>query len=262
MDASAPVQIKDYFETIEGCRTHILRAGAGQPLLFLHGANGGRWLPFLADLARDFDVIAPEHPGFGTSGTPDWLDNIGDLAHFYLEFIDKLGLDKVVLVGTSLGGWLSCEIATRSAQALDKLVLAAPAGIHVKGVQKGDMFLWNPEQMTRNLFHSVELQERMLDMPVSDDERDMALRNRFTTAKLAWAPRLYNPDLAKWLHRIRIPVLILWGRQDKLIPVAYGDAFQHLIPGSRLTVFDACGHLPHAEKSTEYVAAIREFVKG
>ncbi len=254
--------VKDYFETIEGCKTHILRAGEGQPLLFLHGANGGRWLPFLDDLAKDYDVIAPEHPGFGTSDTPDWLDNTGDLAHFYLEFMHQLGLDNVLLVGTSLGGWISCEIGVRSTQALDRMALSAPAGIHVKGVQKGDMFLWNPEQMVRNLMYSKELQDKMLAMPVSDDERDMALRNRFTTAKLAWSPRLYNPDLAKWLHRIRIPTMILWGRQDKLIPASYGERFNELIPGSVLKTFDECGHLPHAEKSGEFTAAIRDFAKG
>ncbi|MGE3642921.1 MAG: alpha/beta fold hydrolase [Beijerinckiaceae bacterium] len=254
--------VKDYFETVEGCRTHVMRAGKGQPLLYLHGANGGRWLPFLDELAKNFDVITPEHPGFGLSDTPGWLDNVGDLAHFYLEFMEKLGLDKVVLAGTSLGGWTACEIAVRSTQRLDRMVLAAPAGIHVKGVQKGDLFLWSPEQTVRNLFHSPELQERMLAMPMSDEDRDIALRNRFTTAKLAWQPRLYNPDLEKWLHRIKVPVLILWGRQDKLIPAAYGERFNALIPGSVLKVFDECGHLPHAEKSAEYVAAIREFAKG
>ncbi|MGE3245598.1 MAG: alpha/beta fold hydrolase [Beijerinckiaceae bacterium] len=254
--------VKDYFETVEGCRTHVMRAGKGQPLLYLHGANGGRWLPFLDELAKNFDVITPEHPGFGLSDTPGWLDNVGDLAHFYLEFMEKLGLDKVVLAGTSLGGWTACEIAVRSTQRLDRMVLAAPAGIHVKGVQKGDLFLWSPEQTVRNLFHSPELQERMLAMPMSDEDRDIALRNRFTKAKLAWQPRLYNPDLEKWLHRIKVPVLILWGRQDKLIPAAYGERFNALIPGSVLKVFDECGHLPHAEKSAEYVAAIREFAKG
>ena len=254
--------VKDYFETVENCRTHVLRAGSGQPMLFLHGANGGRWLPFLDRLAEDFEVIAPEHPGFGPSDTPDWLDNMGDLAHFYLEFMHRLDLRDVVLVGTSLGGWLACEIATRSSERLSKLALAAPAGIRVKGVPKGDMFLWTAEELTRNLFHSRDLQDRMLAMPMSDEDRDMALRNRFTTAKLAWAPRLYNPDLEKWLHRIRVPTLILWGRQDKLIPEAYGQRFHELIPGSTLQVFDECGHLPHVEKMDEYVAAIRSFAKG
>lgn len=254
--------VRDYFETIEGCRTHILRAGQGQPLLFLHGANGGRWLPFLADLSENFDVIAPEHPGFGTSGTPDWLDNTGDLGHFYLEFLEHLGLDKAIVVGTSLGGWIACEMAVRSTQNIDRLVLSAPAGIHVKGVQKGDLFLWNPEETVRNLVYSKELQDKMLAMPVSDDERDLALRNKFTTAKLAWAPRLYNPDLAKWLHRIRVPAMILWGKQDKLIPASYAERFHALIPGSELKFFDDCGHLPHAEKSAEFVAAIQKFAKG
>lgn len=255
-------EVRDYFETIEGCKTHILRAGQGKPLVFLHGANGGRWLPFLDRLAQDFEVIAPEHPGFGRSDTPDWLDNVGDLAQFYRAFLNRLELENVTLVGTSLGGWLACEMAVRSTARIAHIVLAAPAGIHVKGVAKGDMFMWNAEELTRNLFHSTELQERMLAMPMSDEERDLALKNRFTTAKLAWAPRLYNPHLEKWLHQIDKPVLILWGRQDKLIPVAYGDRFRERIPGSKLIVFEECGHLPHAECADDYVSAVTEFAKG
>src|SRR5208282_4052770 len=94
------------FETIAGCKVNLRRAGRGEPLLFLHGAQGvPGWLPFMAALARRFEVIVPEHPGFGSSDTPDWLDNVADLAFFYLDFMAALGLKRVNLVGTSLGGW-------------------------------------------------------------------------------------------------------------------------------------------------------------
>ena len=68
------------FETVTGCRIRVMRKGRGEPLLFLHGASGAsRWLPFMDQLAESFDVIVPEHPGFGASETPDWLDTVGDL---------------------------------------------------------------------------------------------------------------------------------------------------------------------------------------
>jgi pimeloyl-ACP methyl ester carboxylesterase len=93
---------------IGDCRIRLMRGGAGAPLLFLHGGGGvGIWLPSMARLAKKFEVIAPEHPGFGDSDTPAWLDTIGDLANFYLDFLDQLDLRGVHLVGSSLGGWIA-----------------------------------------------------------------------------------------------------------------------------------------------------------
>ncbi len=95
-------------ETIAGCKIRLMRGGTGAPLLFLHGAGGApAWLPFMEALAGRYDVIVPEHPGFGESETPDWLDNVGDLAYFYLDLIDRFRLNGVHLVGGSLGGWIA-----------------------------------------------------------------------------------------------------------------------------------------------------------
>src|SRR5437868_4687556 len=100
---------------VNNCRVSLLRDGSGPPLLFLHGAGGGRgWSPFLASLSERFDVIAPDHPGYGQSETPDWLDNIHDMAFFYLDLIEALGLADIHLVGASLGGWIAAEMAVRS----------------------------------------------------------------------------------------------------------------------------------------------------
>jgi pimeloyl-ACP methyl ester carboxylesterase len=250
------------FETVAGCRVSVQRAGAGAPLLYLHGARGAaRWLPFMAALARHFEVIAPEHPGFGRSDTPAWLDNVGDLAYFYLDFLAALGLDRVNLVGSSLGGWIAAELAVRDQGRLGTLTLSAPAGIHVKGVQKGDVFLWSREQLARNLFADPRLAEAMLAERPSEEEQDLQLKNGLTVAKLGWQPRFYNPDLAKWLHRITVPTLVLWGDADKVIPPAYGPAFRALIPGASLQVVAECGHLPQIEKPDAFVAAVTRFIQ-
>src|SRR5262245_35730572 len=99
---------------VNGCNIALMRGGSGPPLLVLHGASGaGTWLPFMTTLAESFDVIVPEHPGFGASDTPDWLDNIHDLAYFYLDFLSELSLTGVHLVGLSLGGWIAAELAVR-----------------------------------------------------------------------------------------------------------------------------------------------------
>ncbi|HUN45115.1 MAG TPA: alpha/beta fold hydrolase [Stellaceae bacterium] len=254
-------EVRRSTERIDGCAVSVQRAGSGEPLLFLHGARGGmHWLPFMDRLARRFEVIAPEHPGFGLSETPDWLETVGDLAYFYLDFMAALGLRQVNLVGTSLGGWIAAELAVRDESALKTLTLVAAAGIHVKGVPKGDLFLWSPEQLVRNLFVDQRLADAMLSRAVPEAEQDLMMKNALTTAKLAWQPRLYNPQLAKWLHRIKTPTLLLWGDGDKVIPPAYGPAFRDLIPHSRLRILRECGHVPHIEKTEDYVAAIADFI--
>jgi pimeloyl-ACP methyl ester carboxylesterase len=253
---------QETFETITGCRTRMMRKGSGEPLLFLHGAAGaGAWLPFMEMLSQGYDVIVPEHPGFGGSDTPEWLDTVGDLAFFYLDLIEHLGLAQVHLVGTSIGGWIAAELATRNCAKIKTLTLVAPAGIHLKGVKKGDMFMWSPEETVQNLFHNQEI-ARAMPQPANDDELLMVLKNRLMTAKLGWQPRFYNPHLRKWLHRVNVSTLVIWGDDDKLIPPAYGPAYRDLIPNSRLDIIPECGHLPHVEKAQEFTSKLVSFIEG
>ena len=135
---------------VRGCNIKLMRGGSGAPLLFLHGASGaGAWLPVMASLATKYDVIVPEHPGFGDSDTPDWLDTIHDLAYFYLDFLAQLELEQVHLVGVSLGGWIAAELAVRDTRRLASLTLVDAAGIHVPGVKQIDPFLRTDEQRIR-----------------------------------------------------------------------------------------------------------------
>lgn len=254
---------QDGFETIAGCRTKVMRAGAGAPLLFLHGSGGaGAWTPFMERMSQNFDVIVPQHPGFNESDTPEWLDNIGDLAYFYLDLIAQFGLSDLHLVGTSIGGWIACELAIRDCHALASLTLVAAAGIRVKGAPKADIFMLSPEDYARHLFHDPALVEAAIARQPSEAELDAQLKNRLAVANLSWAPRLYSPDLHKWLHRISVPTLIVWGENDRLIPPVYGPALQSLIPGSLLETIANCGHLPHVEKADEVAARITAFCHG
>ncbi len=245
---------------VAGCATHVLRGGSGPPLVYLHGARGGGvWHPFMERLARRFEVIAPEHPGFGRSDTPDWFDNIHDVAYFYLSFVRELGLRGVHLVGSSLGGWIAAEVAVRSTERLAGLTLVGSAGIRVKGVPRPDTFLWTAEEATRNLFHDQALAERALAGEPDEAEIERQLKNRFAVARLAWAPRFFDPHLEKWLHRIDVPTLVLWGREDKLMPPAHAERFASLIPGARLELFERCGHLPQIEQAEAFCRVFGEF---
>src|SRR5207248_7022620 len=162
---------------VDGCRLNLRRGGSGEPLLYLHGASGApAVLPFMEKLAQRFDVLVPEHPGFGASDEPGWLENMHDLAYFYLDVLESLELRGLHLVGSSLGGWLALEMAVRDASRLKSLLLVGPAGISVPGVKPGDVFLWSPEELTRNLFFDPALAEKMLAQPMTPELLDVSDR--------------------------------------------------------------------------------------
>lgn len=246
---------------IGNCRIRLMRGGAGSPLLMLHGGAGaGIWLPCMGKLADKFDVIVPEHPGFGSSDTPEWLDTIGDLANFYLDFLDQLDLRGVHLVGSSLGGWIAADLAVRNSSRLASLTLVGAAGIYVKDVEQADSFLCSDAQRIRDLFHDQDLAEAVICSSERPEQEDTGLKNRATTAKLAWQPRNHDPHLHKWLRRIKVPTLLIWGDHDRLFPKEYAFAYRRLIPGSKAVIVPDCGHLPHVEKGDEFVAAFEAFV--
>jgi pimeloyl-ACP methyl ester carboxylesterase len=141
------------------------------------------------------------------------------------------------------------------------LTLICAAGIHVKGQPKGDIFMWSRDEFIRNIFHEPRFAEAMLAKTPTDDELFIEMKNRLATAKLGWQPRLYNPDLHKWLHRIKVPTLLVWGDDDKVIPPAYGPAFQNLIPGSRLEIMKNAGHTLQIEKADELAALMTSFIE-
>jgi pimeloyl-ACP methyl ester carboxylesterase len=245
---------------VRGCRIRLMRGGAGAPLVYLHGASGASWLPFLQTLAQKFDVIAPEHPGFGESDTPDWLDTIHDLAYFYLDVLADQKLDGVHLVGNSLGGWIAAELAVRSTQRLASLTLAGAAGLYVPGAEQIDSFLRSDEQRLRDFFYDPKRANEMIARVLRPELEDVALKNRTTVAKLSWQPRSHDPHLAKWLHRIDVPTLLVWGDHDRLFPVAHGRAYQQAIPGAKLVIVPKCGHVPQIEQPDAFVAALESFI--
>ncbi len=236
--------------SIAGCRTRLVRRGQGAPILFLHDEFG---TPPPAGLAALGEVIAPELPGFGESDTPDWFDNIQDSALFVQELLHALALPRVHVVGCSLGGWLAVEVAMRSTAGMASLVLCGAMGIHVKGAGGYDPFLVSPEEEEALRFAGPAPAPPPLDP-------DTVLKNRFAYARLAWAPRLHDPHLEKWLHRLRLPTLVLHGAEDRLLPPAIGRRWAEAIPGARLRLFPGCGHAPELEQPAAFCAAIGGFI--
>jgi len=246
--------------SVRGCAIAVMRRGAGRPLLILHGAaDGGAWLPFMTELAAAHDVIVPEHPGYGASDTPAWLDTVSDLANFYLDLLDQLDLSGVDLVGCDLGGWIAAELAVRNTRRLASLTLVGASGIHLSGIAQLDPFLRTDEQRIRDHFHDGARADAMLARLLRA-ENDVGLKNQTTTARLTWQPRGYDPHLAKWLHRIDVPTLVVWGTNDRLLAPDYATAWQTRIPGAKLAVIPECGHLPHIERASAFVAALGDFL--
>ena len=247
-------------ETVHGCTVGMLRGGAdGPPLMFLHGAGGGGIeLPFMTALAERYHVIAPEHPGFGASDEPDWLDDIHDVAYFYLDLLKHMNLAKVHLVGMSLGGWIAMEVAVRSTWRLASLFLVCPAGVHVPGAATGDPFTWSPEETFRQGFHNQDFADKAIAaLPPVVEADDTWLKNRSAFARLAWEPRLHDPNLQKWLHRIDVPTHIAWGSHDNILSAEHAKAIAGMIPDAGVTVLPDAGHFLHIEQADALVAAIQ-----
>lgn len=252
--------IRDTIE-LNGCGLSFARGGKGVPLIYLHGTDGlAEWPAILDTLSQRFEVIAPDHPGFGTSEIPAWIDDISDVAYLYLDAIEALGLSTVHVVGQSLGGWIALEMAVRSTTRLRSLTLISAAGIHVKGVPKADIFMIDPEEQARLAYADPRLGEAAATRAAADKYQDVAILNRIASARFGWQPRFFNPRLARWLHRVNVPTHVIWGEGDRIIPPAYADAFHHLIPGSTLTMIANAGHLPHIERAGAVAEAMQTFL--
>lgn len=248
---------------VRGCKVHIQRAGTGEPVLFLHGAQGlAGWDPGLQSLSSHFDVIAPDHPGFGRSANSDVVDDVADLAMFTLDLLDALKLPRVHIVGECLGGWIALEMAIRSTARIQTMTLVNSAGIRLEGQPRADLFICGPDELMTLLFanpaSATAWQQQWQQTP---EHQDMAERNTGSAAKFCWQPRLANLKLDRWLHRIDVPTHIVWGEDDKVIPHAYGNALRRLIKGSSLATLRACGHVAHFEQPQALASEINAFVR-
>ena len=253
----------------------VLRLGRGQPLLLLHGPTTlSPKLPFLAQLSQHAQVIAPSHPGFGRSARPDDLDSVYDLVHLYLELIEQLTRDgPIALAGLSFGGWLAAELATVCSHRLSKLILVDATGIKLGGPTERDvthLFNTPPAELEARSWHDPSRRPRgpfglgwQLHVDELDDQELVLLaRNWDALCLYAWRPHLFNPHLKRWLHRIRVPTLVVWGAQDRIVSADYGRAYSRLIPGARFELIEQAGHHPELEQPDAFVQRVVALLEG
>jgi pimeloyl-ACP methyl ester carboxylesterase len=250
---------------INGIRIEIIERGGGRPLLFLHPGIGIKaTAPVLDRLAERARVIAPSHPGFGGSAQPPSFNSIDDLAYFYLDLLDELDLDRTIVAGVSLGGWIAAEMAVKSCARISHLVLANPVGIKVGDRETrdiADIFALTEEQFAEMAFFDPSAGRHDYKAMPEAEVREVA-RNREATARYGWSPYMHDPKLKARLHRIRVPTLLLWGTADRILAQPYGQAYCAAIAGARFEPIERAGHFPHLEQPDEFARRIFAFVDG
>ena len=248
---------------IRGQTLRALEAGDGPTVLYLHGFGGLAWSPLLERLSARHRVLAPEHPGFGRGKVPDWMTSAGDLAYFYLDLLAALDLEKVHLVGHAVGGWIAAELAIRNTARLASLALLAPAGIVVPGASIADIFLTPADELVRRQVHDANDPACAAWLTAqSAVEIDIVLQNRAALARIGWSPRLHDPQLPVWLHRIDVPTLVVWGEDDRLVPFACHRPYMDAIPGARLLALKDTGHALMVENAGRTAGQLQELFAG
>jgi pimeloyl-ACP methyl ester carboxylesterase len=250
------------FVNVAGKKTQLTVGGQGPPLLYLHSAGGEtEWMPFQEKLAQHFTVYLPAHPGFADSQGLDQVRDIADYAWHYVDLIAHLKLERVPVVGFSLGAWTAVELAILRPANVQKLVLVNAAGLRLPDAPVAELFIDDLTKLRHLLFKDPNDPSIPLALPRGfDDSRILHwLRAREATARVGWNPYLHNPRLPQHLRRIECPTLVLWGRHDRLIPLAHGEYYAQHIPAARLETLD-CGHMLPFEKPEEFAERTAAFL--
>jgi pimeloyl-ACP methyl ester carboxylesterase len=251
------------FLEVPGGRVHMFRAGGGEPLLFLHAAGGaGTWLDFHRLLAEGgYDVIAPDHPGFGKSDDFPEVEAMDDLVYHYLDLLDALGLERAHVVGASFGGWIAAELAIAAPHRVGSLALLSAAGLRLPEHPVPDIFLMPPAELVATLFHNPPPAPAPAASAAPDIDAVLAAyRDATALARFSWVPFLSNPKLERRLRRITAPTLVVAPSDDRLIPVAHAQRYASRITGARFAEVPDCGHAMYFERPAEFADLVTGFM--
>jgi pimeloyl-ACP methyl ester carboxylesterase len=250
----------------------------GEPIVFVHGLAGSwqNWLENIPHFARSHRVVALDLPGFGASPMPPWEISIPNYGRLLNDFCGALNLHESALVGNSMGGFIAAEVAIAEPDWVDRLVLVSAAGISharmrrepaevmarmaaaatplVLRLRERGMRRWRLRYgMFRNVFHSPHRLRRELLWEVFHHALGA---EGFIPA----ATTLIGYDIHERLERVRVPTLIVWGRNDRVIPAEDALGYQGALRDSRLEIFDRCGHLPQAERPVRFNRLLEQFL--
>lgn len=251
-------QRDDYL--VDGRKTVVYSGGEGRPFVFWHGAGTFHGIDFAREWTRDRKVILPYHPGFGETADDPGYETIGDYLRHYLTLFDVLGLREFDLGGISMGGWMAAEFALAHPGRVRKLVLAAPGGIFDPAVDIPDLGSIPEDELLSYLAHDPSVFDAYL--PKSDAEATsfnamLAGEGRTLAKLLPQGP--FRPGLEDEVSGLTMPTLLLWGRQDRVLPVALAESWRTRLPNAEVRVFDNAGHVL-LDESAEARQAVTEFL--
>ncbi len=252
----------------EQINLNIQIAGTGPAVVYFHPAGGLYWNEFLDRLAESHTVYAPELPGT-TQGDPYAVykfDNYWELLLIYEEALTKLGLDKPSTIGQSMGGMIALDMAAHFRGLFDKVVALDPAGLWLDQAPNklAELYVAPPEKVPEYLFHNQEHPgaQAMFALPEDPEEIPMAIAGRVwalgCAGKILWP--MAETGLGRRLYRVENPVLIIWGREDALVPVAMAEEFGKRIKNSRIEIIEECGHIPEIEQLGKTFALVSQFI--
>ncbi len=252
-----------------GAKIRYLEAGdpAKPTVILLHGlgAQAESWNFTIPALAASYHVIAPDQVGFGKSDKPFLKYRVGTLVDFLDKFMAELKIEKATLVGNSMGGWVSALMAVKYPNRVEKIVLADSAGILPAVVDEKQIYQLNNstrDEIRANLkliFASPALQnnEALVDQFFT---QRVAANDGYTINSIIESIKRREDFLNDRLGEIKKPTLIVWGKEDKLLPLADATTFNKGIAGSELVIFDGCGHVPQFEKAVDFNKAVIAFL--
>jgi pimeloyl-ACP methyl ester carboxylesterase len=235
----------------------IAEYGSGQPFLLLHGGAGPQSVAGFAEAfaaAHDVRVLVPTHPGFGGTPRPEALASISGLAALYSALLDQLGVQDVTVIGNSIGGWITAEIALRKSPRVSGIVLIDAVGIEVPGHPVADFFSLTMDQVFQRSFHNPE-PFRVDPATLPPAAQAIAAGNRAAISVYAGAA-MTDPALAGRLGTLEIPTLVLWGDSDGIVDIEYGRAYADAIPMARFQLLPQTGHSPQQETPDQVIHAI------
>lgn len=253
--------------TVFGQKIHYVEAGAGPTVILLHGLGGSTqvWQLNIAALAEKYHVVVPDQIGFGKSDKPLVNYRIRTYVDFLDQFCKQLKIERASLVGNSMGGWIATAFTAAFPDRVDKVVLVDAAGYAPpKDLDTRTFYGLNPttrdgmKVLVAKIFYNKLLQ--------SDAAIDNAIATRlaagdgYTINSITESIIRGEDFLDDAVKTIRRPTLIIWGRQDGLVPLAEGEHFHRDIAGSQFVVFDECGHMPNVEKAAQFNAAVLKFL--
>jgi pimeloyl-ACP methyl ester carboxylesterase len=233
----------------------------GTGVLILHGGAGARSVAGLAAaLSEHAYVVTPTHPGFDGTPRAPWLDSFADLADAYLDLLKELGLDAVMVIGNSVGGWIAAEMALRDIEGrIKSMVLLNATGIRPDDrTQVTDIRTLAPSAVGRLAFYNPAL--RPNPATLTDEQRAGAAANQQTMASYAGDDFLFAPKLRRRLRRVTAPVLVAWGEEDGVLTPEYGRAYAGVFPNGHYHPIAEAGHFPHIEQPGAVLGAIGDFV--